>query len=159
MDNLNTYQKKVNNRILKYVDNKKIADYTVFLEKIIQGEIACSSGLNTSSYLVGCARVLKEKRTKRKTVFNTGEILVTEKTDPSNVPIMIRSTAIITNVGGVTSHAAVECRRMKIPCLINTDKATEMIRDQEIILIQMDTDDNEIASVFRMNNPSVKIII
>jgi pyruvate,water dikinase len=115
--------------------------------------------MNTSSYLVGKARVLKDKKIKRKSVFNTGEILVTNKTDPSDVPIMIRSAAIIANVGGVTCHAAVECRRMKIPCLINTGNATELIRDQEVILIQLDTEEDGVANIFRINNPSIKVTI
>ena len=58
-----------------------------------------------------------------------GAILVTSMTTPDFVPIMQRSKAIITDEGGITCHAAIVSRELKIPCIIGTRIATQVLRD------------------------------
>jgi phosphohistidine swiveling domain-containing protein len=67
-----------------------------------------------------------------------GEILVAPETTPDFVPLMKRSSAIITDVGGITSHAAIVSRELKKPCIIGTKIATQMIQDGD--MIEVDTD-------------------
>ena len=50
--------------------------------------------------------------------FKAGEILVTDKTDPDWVPIMRIASAIVTNRGGRTSHAAIVSRELGLPCVV-----------------------------------------
>lgn len=65
--------------------------------------------------------------------FKKGEILVTEMTDPDWVPIMKIASAIITNAGGRTCHAAIVSREMGIPCVVGTKNATQILKiGQEI---------------------------
>jgi pyruvate,water dikinase len=56
--------------------------------------------------------------------FTKGEVLVTTMTDPDWEPIMKIASAIVTNKGGRTCHAAIISRELGIPCIIGTEKAT-----------------------------------
>lgn len=64
-----------------------------------------------------------------------GDILVTQMTDPDFVPAMKRAKAIVTDEGGMTSHAAIVSREMAIPCIVGTEKATEFLKDNDIITV------------------------
>ncbi|MDJ0679422.1 MAG: phosphoenolpyruvate synthase [Xenococcaceae cyanobacterium MO_167.B52] len=59
--------------------------------------------------------------------FQAGEVLVTNKTDPDWEPIMKKASAIITNQGGRTCHAAIIAREMGIPALVGCGKATGVL--------------------------------
>lgn len=58
-----------------------------------------------------------------------GEILVTSMTRPDFVPLMKKAAAIITDEGGITSHAAIVSRELKVPCVIGTKIATQILKD------------------------------
>lgn len=67
--------------------------------------------------------------------FNEGDILTTDITDPDWEPIMKKASAIITNKGGKTSHAAIICRELGIPAIVGTGNCTEVLKNnQEITL-------------------------
>ncbi len=57
-----------------------------------------------------------------------GEILVTNNTTPDYVPAMRKAAAIITEQGGVTSHAALVSRELGVPCIIGTSIATKFLK-------------------------------
>lgn len=67
--------------------------------------------------------------------FQSGEILVTEITDPDWEPIMKIASGIITNKGGRTSHAAIVSRELGIPCIVGTEEATNKIKTGQNITI------------------------
>lgn len=71
--------------------------------------------------------------------FKDGEVLVTLMTSPDWVPAMKKASAIITNNGGMTCHAAIVSREMEIPCLVGTasrDKAaTQTLKNGQVITI------------------------
>lgn len=77
----------------------------------------------------GKARIITDPRHMER--FHEGEVLVTDKTDPDWVPIMKRATAIITNRGGRTSHAAIVSRELGIPAVVGTERGTQAIADGE----------------------------
>ncbi|MBN2845612.1 MAG: phosphoenolpyruvate synthase [Deltaproteobacteria bacterium] len=60
--------------------------------------------------------------------FKKGEILITDMTDPDWEPIMKIATAIITNKGGRTCHAAIISRELGVPCIVGTGDGTEKLR-------------------------------
>ncbi|MBN2881537.1 phosphoenolpyruvate synthase [Candidatus Woesearchaeota archaeon] len=65
--------------------------------------------------------------------FKKGEVLVTDMTDPDWEPIMKIASAIVTNRGGRTCHAAIISRELGIPCVVGTDDGTDKItQGQEI---------------------------
>ena len=70
--------------------------------------------------------------------FKEGDILVTTITDPTMVPAMIKASAIITDIGGITSHPAILSREMGIPCVVNTKKATQVIKNNSRLLVDGD---------------------
>ena len=59
--------------------------------------------------------------------FKQGEVLITEKTDPDWEPIMKIASAIVTNRGGRTAHAAIIARELGIPAIVGTENATEKV--------------------------------
>ncbi|MCW2847893.1 MAG: ppsA [Marmoricola sp.] len=61
--------------------------------------------------------------------FNEGEILVADMTDPDWEPIMKRASAIVTNRGGRTCHAAIIARELGIPAVVGTGDATKVLED------------------------------
>ncbi|HBQ97490.1 MULTISPECIES: phosphoenolpyruvate synthase [unclassified Roseofilum] len=73
----------------------------------------------------GNARVIMEVH--RIDEFQPGEVLVTNKTDPDWEPIMKRASAIVTNQGGRTCHAAIIAREMGIPAIVGCGDATEIL--------------------------------
>ena len=62
-------------------------------------------------------------------VFNRGDILVTGMTRPEFLPIIKKSSAIITDAGGILCHAAITARELKIPCVVGTEIATKIIKN------------------------------
>jgi len=67
--------------------------------------------------------------------FKKGEVLVTDMTDPDWEPIMKIASAIVTNHGGRTCHAAIISRELGIPCIIGTGNATEVIKTGQEITV------------------------
>ena len=66
-------------------------------------------------------------------LFNEGEVLVTKITDPDWEPIMKIASAIVTNNGGRTCHAAIVAREIGVPAVVGTSNATEVLKnDQEV---------------------------
>ncbi len=64
-----------------------------------------------------------------------GDVLVTEMTNPDFVPAMEKAAAIVTNKGGVTSHAAIVSRELGVPAIVGTVNATEILKDGQIITV------------------------
>jgi pyruvate,water dikinase len=62
--------------------------------------------------------------------FKEGEVLVTRMTDPDWEPIMKRASAIVTDLGGRTCHAAIVARELGIPCIVGTENGTKKIKNQ-----------------------------
>jgi pyruvate,water dikinase len=64
-----------------------------------------------------------------------GDILVAEMTTPDFVPAMKRAAAIVTDRGGRTAHAAIVSRELGIPCVVGTEKATAILKDEQVITV------------------------
>ena len=73
-----------------------------------------------------------------KSKFSAGDILVCEETSPDYLPLMKRAGAIVTDRGGLLSHAAIIARELKIPCIVGTVNATKILKDDETIVIDAD---------------------
>jgi pyruvate,water dikinase len=70
--------------------------------------------------------------------FKKGDILVSYSTNPSLMPALNIASAIITNTGGITCHAAIISRELKIPCIIGTNNATKILKDGDIVEVDAD---------------------
>lgn len=62
-----------------------------------------------------------------------GDILVSTVTSPQLLPAMVKAAAFITDMGGITSHAAIVARELKKPCIIGTKIATQVLRDGDLV--------------------------
>jgi pyruvate,water dikinase len=69
-----------------------------------------------------------------------GDVLVSPMTDPYYVPAMVRAGAIVTDEGGILSHAAIVSRELGIPCIVGTGNATSALRDGELVQVDASGD-------------------
>jgi pyruvate,water dikinase len=92
------------------------------------------SGMSVGSK-IGSGKANKIMSAKDIGKFKKGEILVTGMTDPDWVPAMKLASAIVTDEGGRTAHAAIVSRELGIPCIVGTDKATKIIKTGQDITI------------------------
>jgi len=96
--------------------------------KVLVKGLAASPGIAS-----GIARVILDL--KEAGNFKKGDILVTRMTDPDWVPIMKIASAIVTDEGGITSHAAIVSRELGIPAIVGTKEATKVIKDGQEITV------------------------
>lgn len=101
---------------LKQVE--KTVDHDV---REITGQVACMGhARGTVKIIIRASDMVKMQQ---------GDILVSIATDPDIVPAMKKAAAIVTEQGGVTSHAAIVSRELNIPCVIGTKIATRVLKD------------------------------
>lgn len=81
----------------------------------------------------GKARVIKNVSDMHQ--FQKGEILVTKMTDPDWEPIMKEAAAIVTDLGGRTSHAAIVSRELGVPAIVGTNNATRVVKSGKPITV------------------------
>ncbi len=112
--------------IVKELEN--IDDSAEFVR--IKGQAACLGKAE------GIARIMLKYDPKQE--FNEGDILVTISSGPELMPLISRSSAIVTDEGGAGCHAAIISRELKKPCIIGTKVSTTAIPDGA--LIQVDAD-------------------
>lgn len=81
--------------------------------------------------VIARARVIRS--TKHLAQLQKGEILVTGMTSPEYVPVLSKAVGIITDDGGITCHAGIISREMKIPCIVGTKTATRRIKTGDLL--------------------------
>ena len=91
-------------------------------------------GLGASPSL-GSGRVRIIFSTEELDKVKEGDVLVTTMTNPDMVPAMRRASAIVTEEGGMTCHAAIVSRELGIPCIVGTSEATKVLSDGDEITV------------------------
>ncbi|TYL40547.1 phosphoenolpyruvate synthase [Natronococcus pandeyae] len=86
----------------------------------------------------GAVHVLSDHREMDQ--VEEGDVLVTEMTDPDWVPVMKRASAIVTDRGGKTSHAAIVSRELGIPAIVRTGTATDSLSNGDAVTVDCSTD-------------------
>ncbi|MDP3917764.1 MAG: phosphoenolpyruvate synthase [Candidatus Woesebacteria bacterium] len=110
-------------RDIKNTDNSISSNLTPILKGI-----SASPGIGT-----GTVKILKSPKEIDK--IQKGDILVAPMTSPDYVPAMKKATAIVTDQGGMTSHAAIVSREMGIPCIVGTKDGTKILKDGDIVTV------------------------
>jgi phosphohistidine swiveling domain-containing protein len=105
----------------------------------VQGQVA-SRGI-----VQGIVKVIMDPT--KENDFAQGDILVTSMTRPEFVPLMKKAGAVVTNEGGITCHAAIISRELKIPCIIGTKIATQVLHDGD--LVEVDADNGVVRVIDR----------
>ena len=108
------------------------------LDKVQLKGIAASPGVAT-----GIVKVVHGAQDSAK--FNEGDILVAEVTEPTTVMMMNKAAAIVTDRGGITSHAAVISRELGVPCVTATKTATTELKDG--LTVRVDGTSGEVHQV------------
>ena len=102
------------------------------------GDVSEIKGFASSAGIVeGPARVLK--LLKDIVALQPGEILVCPSTNPSWAPVFTNIKAAVTDIGGLTSHAAIVCREYGVPSVTGTGVATQVIKTGDILKVDGDT--------------------
>jgi len=95
------------------------------------------SGLGASPGTVS-GRVRSVGKLDHLDAVTDGDIIVAEMTTPDMVPAMKRASAIVTDEGGMTSHAAIVSRELGVPAVIGTESATATLADDQYVTVDGD---------------------
>ncbi len=107
------------------------------IEQIIESEVTEIRGMIACPGKVrGEVVVINQETEFHK--MKEGAVLVANMTRPEYVSIMKKAIAIVTDEGGITSHAAVVSRELKIPCIIGTQVATKKLKDGDKVFVNAD---------------------
>lgn len=99
-------------------------------EEQITGMVACRG--------LAKGRVAIVRGVKDLEKVKEGDVLVAVTTHPDYVPAMRRVVAIVTDEGGVTSHAAIVAREFGVPCIVGTKRATKVLKDGGVVEVNAD---------------------
>jgi pyruvate,water dikinase len=115
-------------------DFSKVREY-VFSDKrqATSDKILVKGASVGSKIATGKARVILDVKDVHQ--FKAGEILITDMTDPDWEPIMKIASAIVTDKGGRTSHAAIVSRELGVPCIVGSENATRKIKTGQTITV------------------------
>jgi len=97
-------------------------------EKLKEGQKVLLKGLGASPG-IGSGKVKIIFNEKEINKVEDGDILVTTMTTPDMVPAMKRASAIVTDEGGMTCHAAIVSRELGVPAVVGTKEATKILKD------------------------------
>ncbi len=136
--------------------------------KEIHGEVILTGLAASPGIAYGKIKIIEDLKDLQKIV--QGDILVTKMTSPDMVVTMQKSTAIVTDEGGLTAHAAIVSREMGIPCIVGTQEATVKLKEGEIITVDgftgkiykgkiSETVQKEVLPVTAETKTKIKVII
>ena len=117
----------VQTRAITTIKNRAEGKIELKGETILEG-LAASPGIAS-----GKIKIVKSMDDLHQ--VNQGDILVTKMTNPDMVVTMQKSSAIVTDEGGTTSHAAIVSREMGIPAVVGTREATIKLKEGEVITV------------------------
>ncbi|MDQ2049916.1 phosphoenolpyruvate synthase [Natronolimnohabitans sp. A-GB9] len=100
------------------------------------GEVIVDGLGSSPGQVSGAARIVKKLDDLAK--VGEGDIIVTEMTMPDMVPAMKRASGIITDEGGMTSHAAIVSRELGVPAIVGTTNATTVLEDGQVVTLDGD---------------------
>jgi len=120
------------------VTTDKVKEWLKGIGEVRPEDVSEIKGFASSAGVIeGPARVLK--LLKDIVDIKEGEVLVSPSTNPSWAPVFTKIKAAITDIGGLTSHAAIVCREYGLPAVTGTGVATSIIKTGDIIKVDGDT--------------------
>ena len=115
----------------KFYTDIKLEEKIDYKESGIKGVSANLGKVTGKAYIVSVEDLKQLIRDMAS--FKEGDILVTTMTQPTMVSLARKASAIVTNEGGITSHASILSREFGIPCVVGTHTATEKIKTGDVI--------------------------
>lgn len=131
----------------EYFDNGKLMYFdktsTALFEKLVADKYLVASLKTEVEGVVavkgiarGIVRIVNDA--KKVKLFNLGDILITGMTNPEFMSLMKKSGAVVTDGGGILCHAAIVARELNKPCIINTQVATSVFKDGDLVEVDAD---------------------
>jgi len=136
----NTLNKQEILKLLKIFNGKSEASVN-----LIKGLMVSPGSV---SIIRGRVKIIKNPFTERKK-FRKGDILVAKMTSPEFVVLIKKAKGIITDYGGMTCHASIISRELKIPCIVGTKIATQVLKDGD--LVEVDANKGAVKVIKRAN--------
>ena len=112
-------------KVLKKIIDASTSSLSIIMPDVLTG-VPASLGIAR-----GIVKILLSSNEAK--LFNSGEVLVAPATSADFVPTMRKAKAIITQMGGLTSHAAVVAREFGIPCIVGVNNATSVLRTGDLV--------------------------
>ncbi|MBI2621690.1 MAG: phosphoenolpyruvate synthase [Candidatus Levybacteria bacterium] len=106
-------------------------------EKVSFGELILKGDGASPGIVTGHVRIIKNA--SQIGSVEPGEVLVAPQTNPDYVPAMKKASAIVTDSGGRTSHAAIVSRELGIPAVVGAQTATKALKNGEVITVNGET--------------------
>lgn len=122
-------------------DKNLLSQFNFGIKKQVKkfaGSVACEDKITK-----GKVRIIHTVNDAKKLL--PGEILVASMTDPRFLFAMKKAAGIITDEGGITCHAAIVSRELKIPCIVGTKIATQLLKDRN--MVELDTKNGVIKKI------------
>jgi pyruvate,water dikinase len=120
------------------VTTDRVQEWLKGVDATSAGDVSEIKGFASSAGVVeGPARVLR--MLKEIVDIQPGEIIVCPTTNPSWAPVFTNIKAAVTDIGGLTSHAAIVCREYGVPSVTGTGLATSVIKTGDILRVDGDT--------------------
>jgi phosphohistidine swiveling domain-containing protein len=130
----------VNNYNRRIIDQGTLAKRMIKLFKNSKSEVKVLKGISASlGKIVGKVKLINvnyknlKQLNKEIAKMNKGDVLVAETTAPELMVACEKASAIVTDTGGLLSHAAIVSREFKIPCVVGTGIATKVFKDGDFV--------------------------
>jgi phosphohistidine swiveling domain-containing protein len=118
-------------------------DYSQALGKLYDNMVINVPAVNKVAKIIGLSGSVGKAKGPVKIVqpdkldedFKEGSVLVCPVTTPMYVPLMQKAVAIVTDQGGILSHAAIIARELKKPCIVGTGNATKILKNGQLVSV------------------------
>lgn len=123
----------INGRGIKHLTGKEARLYLrnrIKIEKIKEDIMVLHGNVAFPGRARGIVKIVNSKNDLKK--VNPGDILISIQTNPDLLPAMKIASAFVTDIGGITSHAAIVARELKKPCIIGTKIACKIFKDGDL---------------------------
>lgn len=155
LQKLSAFKVMYDGQNIKYVCGEKAVEYISNVKKFEQSQLknelsgqVANKGIEKE--VIGKVKIINvnysdfSEMEKAIEEMNKGEILVSESTAPELMVACTKAKAIVTDMGGMLSHAAIVSRELGIPCIVGTVHASRSLKDGDNIKIDLDTGNIEI---------------
>lgn len=122
-----------------YIDHSVVlgeeySDYSIDLKEDSSEGYLLNGMVASEGVYSGKVRIVKLDEVKT-AEFDNGDILVCDMTSPDYLPLMMKSGAILTDKGGILSHASIVARELKKPCIVGVNNGTSTLNNRQLIVV------------------------
>jgi len=130
------YYMKGNKIKFYFNENREKFKEKIKIEKITKVGDSVKGMVAHPGYAKGFVKIIQNPGDMEK--MKEGDILISQMTNPNLVLAMQKAAAIVTDTGGLTCHASILSRELKIPCIVGTNIATKVLKDGDLVEVDAD---------------------